>query len=361
MQKPAWLKKLNAWYEPRRRPVLLFGVPGALLLIAGVVYLTSGRYVHTDNAYVKADKVFVSPQVAGMVAQVMVHENEEVKAGQVLFQLDPEPYIVALQAAAANVAEARNNILAAKATYRQRQAELKEAEDTAAYAQREYNRNAKLNLRDVVSASKYDASRHDLDMATQEVAALKQDLQALLAQLAGDVNLPVEQYPAYLAAQAAFARARLNLQYTRVTAPFSGICGREPKRGEYFAAGTAAMSLVANNNLWVEANFKETEITPLKPGQSVAVEVDTYPGQVWHGHVDSISQATGAEFSVLPAQNASGNWVKVVQRIPVRIALDADADKPQLRAGMSAYVNIDTQTFVAPAKTASKATPAPGK
>ena len=334
---------------PRRRLRALLLWAGSLLVlcVAGFFYLTGGRYVSTDNAYVKADKVAISPQVEGTLVEVDVSENQAVKKGQLLFRIDPASYEIALQQADAQLDTVRTDLLALKAQYRQSQAELQLAESNEAYARREWQRQSDLGKRKLTSQATLDQARHTLDQATQNSRASREQLARLQAQLGGDADRPIENHPRYRAALAARQRAALDLSNTRVRAPFTGVAGNTPEPGAYVKPGSAVMSLVASGNVWVEANFKETDLTHVRPGQPVTLYVDTYPDAQWHGRVASLSQATGAEFSVLPPQNATGNWVKVVQRIPVRIAVDTIGGERVLRAGMSTEVEIDTGRYPA--------------
>jgi membrane fusion protein (multidrug efflux system) len=324
-----------------RRVLLLLG-PLLVLLVGGYFYVTGGRYVDTDDAYVRADMVAVTAEVSGPIVEVDVRENEHVDPGQVLFRLDEQPFRIALAKAEAGLRKAENDVQALKASYHQKQQELELAHKDVTFAEQEFQRQAKLAKRDFASEAKYDEAAHDLAVANQHVAMTEQDLHGLLADLAGNPDIPVDQHPTYLEAKAARDQAALDLQHAVVRAPFAGVASQKPDLGDYVKAGTPVMSIVADQDAWVEANFKETDLTHVRPGQAATVHVDTYPDRTWPATVESISQATGAQFSVLPPQNASGNWVKVVQRIPVRIALRTDPDDPPLRAGMSVTAEIDT-------------------
>ncbi len=328
----------------RLRIVLMASVPVLLLLAAGYWYLAAGRYAETDDAFVQADVVSLSADVGGRVVAVGVHDNEPVKQGQVLFQLYQLNYKIALDHALAQLAAARLQIDGLRATYREKLADLKQTQDTMAYQQREFDRQQQLLAEHVASQSAFDAARHNLDMARQAVAATEQDIANTLAALGGNPDIPTDQHPLVEQAQAQVDQAQLDLFHTTVSAPMDGIVTNVDKLpiGEYLNASQPAFSLVSDKS-WIEADYKETDLTHMKPGQKADVDIDTYPGHTFNCTVESIGAGTGSEFSVLPAQNASGNWVKVVQRIPVRLACgDPDPDRP-LRAGMSAYVTVDTQ------------------
>jgi membrane fusion protein (multidrug efflux system) len=326
-----------------RRILLPLG-PVVLVALALTMWLAGGRYVSTDNAYVRADKVAVNADVAGKVVELAVKDNQHVAAGDLLFRIDDEPYRIALDAAEAKLASVRNDVGALQATWRQRLADIGQGEADIAWYEREFKRQSDLAQRNVASQAKLDEARHNLDAARQRVAGLRQEAQATLAQLGGDADKPVEKQASYLAALADVEKARRDLRRTSVVAPIAGIVTRVESLqvGSYLTAGQPAFALVAVDSAWVEANPKETDLTHVKPGDPATVTVDAYPGREWTGHVASLSPGTGAEFAILPAQNASGNWVKVVQRVPVRIVLDRVEGAPTLRAGMSVEAEIDT-------------------
>ncbi|QXB55148.1 HlyD family secretion protein [Aeromonas sp. FDAARGOS 1415] len=326
----------------RTRLLLLVVVPALVLLGAGAIYLQGGRYVETDNAYVKADKVPISTEVLGRVAKVFVDENQQVKAGQPLFELDPESFRVAVTKAEAELAKVRTDLVALQTSYRGQQAEIAVARTRHAYAVKEEHRQADLVAKHFTSTANYDDARQLTIQTAQQQVALEEGLKKIEASLSGDVNLPVEQQPAYREAAAGLAKARLDLARTTVYAPANGVASQLPKPGQYMMAGMTAMMLVETDTPWVEANFTETELTHVQPGQRVDISVDTYPDAHWTGVVESLSPATGSEFSVIPAQNATGNWVKIAQRVAVRIKLDTGAELPTLRAGLSAIAEIDT-------------------
>ncbi len=335
--------------ERVRRPKLLrwsLLAAGPMLVAAatGWFWLTGGRYVATDNAYVQADTVSVATDVSGIVKTISVHDNEAVQAGRVLFTLDDETYRSALAAAEADVKLAATQLEALRASYAQSEAEIAKAKSDVAYFEKEYERQQDLATRRVNARMQFDAARHDLDASRGQLAALVEEQSGIAAQLGGDPAAPIERHPRYLAAVAARDRARHDLDSTVVRAPIAGTTARVPslQPGEYLDAGQAAFALIARDQVWIEANPKETDLTWVREGQPVAISVDTYPGVDWHGTVASVSPASQSEFSLLPAQNTSGNWVKVVQRIPLRVAVQPQPDAPTLRAGMSAEIEVDT-------------------
>jgi len=326
------------------RPAALLLGPVLLLLAGAYLYLSGGRYISTDDAYVRAGIVQISTDIDGRVAAVAVHEDQEVKAGDLLFRLDDRPFRYALERAQANLAQSRLHIAALRATYAQKTADIHAAEENVAYLGRVFARQQQLLAGHVASQSQFDQARHDLDAAKQALASAQQAQANVLASLGGSLATPIDQHPEVLAAKAQVDRAMLDLSHTIVRASADGIVAQVDKLqpGEYVTAGTPLFALIGTT-VWVEANFKETELTHVKPGQKATVEIDTYPDHELTGTVAGISPGTGSEFSVLPAQNATGNWVKVVQRLPARIALPPKDRGVALRAGMSAYVEVDTE------------------
>ena len=326
------------------RPLLMLGGI-ALVLIAAVAYwLNSGRWVSISDSYVRAGKLLVATDVSGIVGSIDVHEGERVTKGQVLFRLDPRSFKIAIDLARANLAAARINAMAQQRDY---QRMLKDEAAMAANVASDritFERAARLVGKGVVARSDDDAARYKLAADSATLGSLQEQAQVQLIQIGGSPDLPVDQLPAVAAMQAKLAEAQREYNHSIVRAAFPGIVTQVSNLtvGTYLPAATAAFGLVSNTDPWVEANPKETELTWVKPGDKVRVSVDTYPGRVWKGVVQSIAPASGAEFSVLPAQNASGNWVKVVQRIPLRIVLKPVKGAPPLRAGMSVTANIDT-------------------
>tara|TARA_R110000824_G_scaffold366730_3_gene555810 strand:+ start:75372 stop:76469 length:1098 start_codon:yes stop_codon:yes gene_type:complete len=325
------------------RQILMIVVPALALLLIGYFYLISGRYVSTDNAYIKADMVAVSPDVGGRIVKVFVDENEEVKAGAPLFQIDPVPYKLALAEADAQLLAATSNVKSLKAKYQMTVAQLGLAKSNVDYYTREFNRQSELAKSKFASQAKLDTARHNLDTAIQLGAMLKESIGQTVAMLDDTPEAPVEEHSSYMQAKAARDNAALNLEHTIIRAPFDGVLGRQPQVGDNVAMGTPVVNIVSRDSVWVEANFKETDLANVHPGQHATINIDTYSSHPFEGRVLSISQATGSEFSILPAQNATGNWVKVVQRIPVHISIDRKDGDPAIRAGMSVEAEIDTQ------------------
>jgi membrane fusion protein (multidrug efflux system) len=340
----------------RRRKRLFFMavLPALVLLAAGWFYFSGGRYVSTDDAYVHAAKLMVSTDVSGIVSSVDVHEGQSVKAGDVLFRLDPNQFQIALNNAKANLEQTALNIRAMKQDYGRMQNDVAAEQAQVELDQATFARDAALLRNATVSQSTYDQARYTLETDKAKLQALQQQEQVQLARLGGNADAPVEQHPQYLQAQAQVDEAQRQLDHTVVRAPFDGVATQVDalQPGTYLVSQTAALTntgaigLVATKDIWVDANMKETDLTHVKLGDRAEVYVDTYPGHVWSGVVQSIAPASGSEFSILPAQNSSGNWVKVVQRIPVRVRVDASKNAhsplPPLRSGMSATVEIDT-------------------
>src|SRR5258708_1965360 len=271
---------------------------------------------------------------AGQGTEIAVRDNQPVKKGDTLFKLDDRPYRIAVEEAEAQLASARLQVTALKATYRQRQADLQAAQDTFAYRQREFDRQSRLVTSGAASQVQFDQARHAVDDARQQVASAQQQIASVLASLSGDPNIPVERHPSVQQTQAQLDRARLNLSYTVVWAPEDGMVTKveQLQPGAYVSVGMPAFALVSSRDVWIEANFKETDLTYMRLGQSATVSVDTYPDKTFMARVVSLSPGTGSSFSLLPPENATGNWVKVVQRLPVRLAIDDLAPEPPLRS-----------------------------
>jgi membrane fusion protein (multidrug efflux system) len=335
------------WQWPTRRflSTLLIAALGPLLAAAvgGYIYFAGGRVVTTDNAYVKADKIAVSSVVSGRVVEVLVEADQPVARDQVLFRIDPEFFELALEKAEAELEHTKTRIEAMRAEYWEAASELKEAEDRVQFYDAQRARQKQLADKGVGKAFVFEEADSNADAARARVTSARQKMHRVLAQLGGDVNIRAETHPLVREKIAARERAKVELAHTVVRAPVAGIVTNfDLQRGEYVAVGRVVFSLVGTEDTWVQANYKETELTYVKVGQSATVHVDSYPEHVWKGRVTSISPATGAEFAILPPQNATGNWVKVVQRLPVRVRLEPQDEAPPLRAGMSVIVDIDT-------------------
>jgi len=325
------------------RPVLFALLPVALV-VGGYYYVNGGQVMSTDNAYIKSDMMGLTTDVSGIVDTIDVHENEAVKQGQVLFSLRQDVFKIALDGAKAQLGAVRNQILNLEASYQQSLAEITQAEADIPYFQTEFDRQQSLLNSSAATRTAFDQAKHNLQAGQQKVAVAKAQAAATLAQLGGNADQPAEQNPLYLEAKAKVDDAQRQLDHSVVRAPFDGIATNVNalQPGSYLEASTQAFSLVATKNLWIDASPKETELTYVKPGQTATIYVDTYPGVTWKGKVESISPASGSSFSLLPAQNTTGNWVKVVQRIPMRVSIEDVAGKPPLRVGMSTVVDVDT-------------------
>src|ERR1700722_855581 len=312
----------------------------------GYYYFTGGRYQRTDDAYAQAATVSISANVAGRVSEIEVRDNELVRRGATLFKLDDVPYRIAVSDAAAHLADTRLQIESLKATYRQRQVELHSARDTQAYAQQQYDRQTRLPASRIASQAQFDQSAHALDAARQQVANVQQQIGVALANLGGDPNIPPERHPLVAQAQAALDRAQLNLSYTVISVPTDGVVAKveQLQVGDTIAASAPVFALVSTSDVWIEANFKEVQLARMRPGQIATVKIDRYPDRVLSAKVTSVSPSTGSQFSLLPPENATGNWVKVVQRVPVRLQLTRVDAGFLLQAGLSADVTVDTQS-----------------
>jgi membrane fusion protein (multidrug efflux system) len=332
------------------RRVLMIGGVAVVSAVSLALWLIGGRYVGTDDAYVHAAQLMVSTDVSGLVQDVEVHQGEHVRAGQVLFRIDPRQFQIAIDNAKANLAQTRLTLLSMKDDYARMQKDIAAQQSQVAWNQVTFDRYSRLLKLNSIAPAQYDQARYTLATAQSTLASLKEQADVQLAKLGGNIATSVEQLPTYRSAQAQVDEAQRQLDHTVVRAPFGGIVTEvdslQPGTLVVSALSafttTSAVGLVSTRDLWVEANMKETDLTHVHRGQPVAVTVDTYPGHTWKAEIDSISPATGSDFSVLPAENASGNWVKVTQRVTVKIKLDLAAGDPPLRAGMSTYVSIDT-------------------
>src|ERR1700731_2208153 len=326
-----------------RRP-LLFALLPVVLVVGGYFYVTGGAVMSTDNAYVQADMVGLSTDVAGIVTQVLVHDNQKVAKGDILFKLDPLQFQLALDRAEAQIGNTRNDLVALQESYRNMQAQVEQAQKDVDFNMVNFKRQEQLLANNFTPKATFDAARNTLQGSQQKLASLQQQQAGIAASLNGDPDAPIETHPRYKDAVAARDEAARQLAHPTVRAPFAGIVTNVPslQPGQYLAAAAMAFNIVSTDHVWVQASPKETELTYVKPGQEVTVDVDTYPGERWAGTVDSISPASASSFSLLPAENTSGNWVKVVQRIPMRVSVVNAPGKPQLRVGMSVELSVKT-------------------
>ncbi|MFI4913962.1 MAG: HlyD family secretion protein [Steroidobacterales bacterium] len=334
--------------EDRRRTRLRWSaMTGGVLVVAVVVllfYLLTGRYVSTDDATLQAAQSSVSTNVPGRVVELDVRENQPVHRGDVLFRLDDRPFRIAVADATAKLDAARLQIRAAEATYRRQLIEATAARNNLTYEQQEYARQQALIASGIASRAQFELAEHALDVARQQYASAQQQADSILALLGGKPGLPPEQHPAMQQAQAALDRANLELSYTVVRAADEGIVAKveQLQVGDYINAAVPVFTLVSTRDIWVEANFKEDQLSYMRPGQSAEIKLDAYSDHVLNGRVISLSPGTGSTFSALPPENATGNWVKVVQRVPVRLKIES-ADSRYLQAGLSAEVTVDTE------------------
>ena len=335
--------------KARLRRVLMYWGVGMFLGIAGGVYLYGGRYVTQEDSYVHANKLMVSTDVSGLVSSVNVHEGQQVKAGDILFSIDPRPFQIALENAKAALASAVQDVNSTKAGYAAAMAQANAQAAQVNVNQQTYNRYVALAKQNAIAAMQLDTQRAAVLSSQATLASLKQTAATSLAKLNGNPNIAPEQTPDYMKAKAAVDEAQRQLDHATVRAPFAGTVGEvdslQPGTLVISALSafttTSAVGLIGKQ-MWISSDLKETELTHVRVGQPVDITVDTYPGCKWQGHVESVSAGSDSSFSALPAENASGNWVKVVQRIPVKVAIDkTECDRP-LRAGMSAVTSIDT-------------------
>jgi membrane fusion protein (multidrug efflux system) len=326
------------------RPLLMLGGIAAAVVGATLYWLHGGRVVSIDNAYVRAAKLSVSTDVAGTVAEVLVREGQRVKTGDVLFRLDPRRFQIAVDGAQANLQQVALSLDAMKHDYQRmlRDIETRQAQLQADLAS--FERFSNLVRGGGVTRADFDDARFRVAAGRAAAESLSEQARVQLARLGGRADVDVSTTPQYQQARAQVDEAQRQLDRSVVRAPFDAIATQVEmlQPGQYLSAATAAFGLVSTGRIWVEASPKETDITFVKTGAPVEISVDTYPGRVWKGVVESIAPNSGSEFSVLPAQNASGNWVKVVQRIPMRIRVERQDGDPELRAGMSVVADIDT-------------------
>ena len=334
--------------KPRRRGplrfILLVGLPIVALALGAYWWLAGGRYVATDNAYVGADKAMITPQVTGPVLHIDVVEGQRVNVGDALFEIDPTPYRIALTLAKGRLEAARMEYDNLKISYQADEDQIKMGQDAVKVRQADYDRKSSLLSQRAGTAVDVDTSLAALIQAKQILAFVQQQQLAARIKLGGALDAPLDAFPDYVQARAQVEDAERNLGHTYVVAPIAGIATQvtQIQLGRVVAMGAPVFAIVADKGLWVDVNPKESDLTYVHTGLPATVVVDTFPDRVWRGKVGAIAPGTGAQFAILPPQNASGNWVKVVQRVPLRVEIDPDQDTTGLRAGMSAYVTIDT-------------------
>ena len=332
----------NSLLRKIRHALLLLLGPVAIIAAGSWFYLQGGRFVGTDNAYVKADILTISSNISGLVTSLAVHDSEHVSKGDLLFRVDDQPYRIALARAEANLANVRGDIESLREEFANKNLEIASAQTDLAFQQRELTRLQKLIAEGSISESQYDSAVYARDTAERDLAEKRQALKVVQARLV-DPDAAIDAHPRVRAALAELEKAKFDLDHVDVFAPTDGIIVNVSTHpGENVITGGAVMSLISDERIWLEANFKETDLTYMSRGQNAEIRVDAYPDRVWHGHVAAITPATGAEFSLLPPQNSSGNWVKVVQRVSVRLELDDYPGEPYLASGMSANVEVDT-------------------
>ena len=329
---------------PSLRATLMVIIPALVAVVGLFLYLIGGRYVSTDNAYVGAQKVLITPEVSGKVIRIAVIEGQLLSPGDELFSIDPVPYRFAAEEAEAKLARVRSDFDNLKSTYASLGKQIELARQSVAANQAEFDRKTSLLNNRISTPADLDKSRMALAVSKGLLEQLQQQEATVRNQLLGDVELPVEKYPQYVEAAVALERAKRDLANTVLRAPIAGIATQVTsiQMGRFLTAGMAVFSIIGTDNVWVDANPKETDLTFVRPGQPVSITVDAFPSRAWRGTVAAISPGTGAQFAILPPQNAAGNWIKIVQRVPLRIEFEAGQDLRRLRSGMSASVEIDT-------------------
>jgi membrane fusion protein (multidrug efflux system) len=343
MAAPAVRAPLGRLGRRSLRLTLLVLVPLALVVGGLGWYAQGGRVAETENAYVKAHIIAIAPEVSGRVIEVGVKDQQPVARGAMLLRIDPTPFRVEIERAEAQMAVARTEVEALRAEHRVALAEAQEAEARIEFLSRQLQRQARLKEQGMIREEAYDEARLNLQAGRQRLDAIREQAARVRASLGGDLQRPAELHPRFLQARAARDAARLDLERSSVSAPAAGIVSNmRLQPGEYVTRGTPVFSVVEDGPVWIEANFKETQLGGLREGQAATVVADAYPGREWLATVRAIAPATGAEFALLPPQNATGNWVKIVQRVPVQLVLEPQHDGPKLRAGMTVTVSIDT-------------------
>ena len=327
------------------RWILLLGLPLLGLMFGLRFYINSGSLVETENAYVKADIIAVAPEIAGRVLKVWVIDGQQVKKGDELFRTESLGFELSRDKAAAKMEVVKTEVLSLQAEYRAMLLNREEAMERVKFFKTKVKRYSSLRERGMIRADVFDEAQHELQVARTRLKAIREKINKILASLNGNPDLSPKLHPRFLEAKAVFDRAEIDILETRVLSPVDGtLVNMKLQVGEYVERGADIFSIVSSDPIWIEANYKETQLTNMKIGQTVKVIADAYPDMVWDGEIELIAQATGAEFALLPPQNATGNWIKVVQRVPVRIKVDRFAHDAELRVGMTATVSVETGT-----------------
>jgi membrane fusion protein (multidrug efflux system) len=327
-----------------RRFVLIVVVPLIALALGFSWWLTGGRYVATDNSYVGAQKVLITPQATGAIVAVHVVEGQKVQTGDPLFDIDPEPYKIALALAKGRLDSAKVAFANLKSSYASNEDQIRMGEDAVKVRQADFDRKNALLTRAAGTSADRDTSMAALIQAKQILEFVRNQQATTMVKLGGSLDASIDSFPEYIQAKAGVEDAERNLRNTKILAPIDGVATQvtQIELGRVAPAGQPVFAIVADKGLWVDANPKESDMTYVREGEPATVTVDAFPDRVWNGKICSIAPGTGAQFSILPPQNASGNWVKVVQRVPLRFCFDPGQDTSNLRAGMSAYLSIDT-------------------
>jgi membrane fusion protein, multidrug efflux system len=348
LAKPSWIARVYGRLDrsklPSLRVTLMVLIPAFVAVIALAFYLFGGRYISTDNAYIGAEKVLITPEVSGKVVRIDVVEGQLLKPGDQLLAIDPTPYRLAAQEAEAKLLRVQSDFATLRANFASVTTQAELSRQSLAAAQSDFDRKTQLLSNRISTPSDVDKSRMALIAAKVQLELLEQQERTLRIQLLDDPNLAIEKYPQFVEATVVLDRAKRDLANTVLRAPIAGMATQVAsiQMGRFVTAGTAIFSVISSDKVWIDANPKETDLTYVRRGQHVSITVDAYPDKAWSGTVGAISPGTGAQFAILPPQNAAGNWIKIVQRVPMRIEFAPGQDLRRLRAGMSANVEIDT-------------------
>ncbi len=337
-------RRRRRWVQGLIRFVLMLVLPIAGVVYGAGIWAESLRYINTENAYVKSHVLAVSADVSGRVVEINAADNQEITKGDVLFRIDPHPFQLEVDAVLSQLDEVKLEIQAKRMAYQAGLQAVEESREAVRFMNQEHNRAMELTKRGAGTTARQDEARHDLEMARRQLQTRQDANETILAELGGNPKRPAEQDPKYQMLMSEYGMKQLDLERATIRAPVDGIASNVKLRlGEYVKAGTPVFALVETGDTWIEANLKETQLTPVEVGQQATLVADAYPDDTYKALVESISPATGAEFALLPPQNASGNWVKVVQRIPVRLRIIQEEGRKPLRAGMTVTVTIDSE------------------